>query len=143
MCEADADSPKRERSGGESHYGYDKDNDDRCLFALDGRRFYTDLRIIRSRHANPSVERPRTYGVRQNVKGDCVQSGMGRFADRSWRLHGVALANCDRHVHRRARQKAANRFQGQNGSLIVMLRSSGAQRNAFRHRDVRQQSRSF
>jgi hypothetical protein len=92
--EADTDSPKREWSGGESHHGYDKDNDDRRLFALDGRRFYTDLRIIRSRHANPSVERSRTYGVRQNVKGDCVQSGMRRFADRSWKLHGVALTNC-------------------------------------------------
>jgi len=50
---------------------------------------------------------------------------MGRFADRSWKLHGVALTNC----HRRARQKAANRFQGQNGSLIVMLRCSGAHRD--------------
>jgi hypothetical protein len=89
--EADADSPERERSGGDYHHGHDSDDDDGGLFALHARRFYTDLRIIRSRHANSSAERARPCRVRKDVKGDCVQSGMRRFVDRSRILHGVAL----------------------------------------------------
>jgi hypothetical protein len=77
---ADADSPRR--SG---DYCHDKDDDDGRLFALHARRFYTDRRI---RHANSSAERipPRPSCVRKDVKGDCVQSGMGRFVGSSWKI---------------------------------------------------------
>jgi hypothetical protein len=132
--DADADSPKRNRSG---DYGADKDGNDGGLFALHARRIYTDWRTVRSRHANSSAERvhPRPSRVRKDLKGDCIQRGMRRFIDRSRALLAVALTNCHHHIHHRARLKAANRFQGQNGSLIVMLRSSGPasrQRKALR-----------
>jgi hypothetical protein len=74
--EADADALKRERSGGEHHQGHDSDVDAGGLFALHARRFYTDLRIIGSRHDNTRAERnrpcPHTYRVRKDVKGNRV-----------------------------------------------------------------------
>jgi hypothetical protein len=91
--EADANSYKRQRFAGEYHHGHDSDDDDGGYIALHARRFYTDLRIIRSRHANTSAERnrPCPVRVRKDVKvtGDCVQSGMHRFGHRSRTLHGV------------------------------------------------------
>jgi hypothetical protein len=45
-------SSNRDRSEGCPYHSQDKDGDDRRLFALDGRRHYADLRIVRSRQTN-------------------------------------------------------------------------------------------
>jgi hypothetical protein len=84
--EADADSPRCERSGAFRH-GHDKDGNYGGLFALHARRFYTDWGTVRSRHENSSGERASHVSYRaQDVKSHWVQSGMDHFVDRSRRI---------------------------------------------------------
>jgi hypothetical protein len=84
---ADAESLRKGR-GAYSH-GHDNDGDDGGLFALHARRFCTDWGTDRSRHANSSGEREshgHYHAKGKNVKSDRVQSGIGRFVDRSRNL---------------------------------------------------------
>ena len=78
-------------------HGHYSDGDSGGLFALHARRFYTDWRIVRQRHANSSGERESLGRLRaggNDVKSDCLQRGIGRFVDRSRKLRlRVAVLN--------------------------------------------------
>ena len=108
--EADSDSPGLEWSGAYRH-GHDNDGDDGGLFALHARRFYTDWGTVRSRHANCSREREsrgRYLARRKDVKSDRVQSGMGRFIDRSRNLRlRVVPIKASKISNRKRTQKAS------------------------------------
>ena len=140
--EADADSPRCERSGAFRH-GHDKDGDDGGLFALHARRFYTDWGTVRSRHENSSGERASHVSYRaQDVKSHWVQSGMDHFVDRSRKLRlRFDEVRIDNRIEKDNKRMTPSARDGRN--LVLPKRSldrkiaacvrSHAQRNAFRH----------
>src|SRR5262249_13026612 len=86
--EAKVDSLRREQRHN-VRQGHDRDGDSRGLFALHARRVYTKWRIVRYRAANSSGEGEspgRVRGERNDVEGDRVQRGIGRFADRGRKI---------------------------------------------------------
>jgi len=86
--EANADSLRRETRHDVRH-GQDNNSNSGGVFALHPRRFYTDWRIVRQWHPNSSDERESLvdgWAAGKDLKSDCIQSGIGRFVDRSRNL---------------------------------------------------------
>jgi len=93
----------------------------------------TDFESVTSRHANTKGDRVRHsqyHAIGNNLKSDCVQNGMGRFADRSWNLPPYTLSESAKALAKR--EETSSAVSTVEAVAMSMQQRGGAASNAWR-----------